>query len=272
MQPVWIRLLLFCEFPYLTIKLIDISGIDADSGKKNYIGKKTMKHIFLIPLACIASFSLAFSQARDSATAENRGTRTWAQHERYVGANTALTKAPKAVFFGDSITDGWAESDPEFFSSNNFAGRGISGQTTSQMLVRLRADVIALKPQYMVLLAGINDIAMNNGPVELEHVMENIVSMVELVRLHKIKPVLCLVFPTREIKWRMSIGDPTEQIVRLNAMISSYAKANKIPCVEYFADIDKSSGNLPASLSADSIHPNLEGYRIMEEEILKYIK
>ncbi len=231
-----------------------------------------MKRVVLILMAVIASAPFAFSQPAKSAAAEKPATRTWAMHERYAKANSELTKSPKAVFFGDSITDGWAKRDPDFFTSNNFVGRGISGQTTSQMLVRLQADVIALKPKYMVLLAGINDIAQNNGQIELENVMQNIVSMVELVKLHKIKPVLCLVFPTTKIKWRMALGDPTDKIIRLNEMISSYAKAHKIQCVEYFADIDKSSGNLPESLSGDSIHPNLDGYKIMESEILKVLK
>ena len=227
----------------------------------------------------LASFALAlliaaaaFAQAPQTGAAarpERPVPPEWPGFNRYKEANAALTKAPKAVFFGDSITDGWAKKDPDFFSSNNFAGRGISGQTTAQMLVRLRADVIDLGPRYMVLLAGINDLAMNNGPIELENVFGNIVSMVELVKLHKIKPVLCLLFPATRIGWRPSLGDPTEKIVRLNGMIADYAKAHKIPCVEYFADIDKSSGNLPKELSHDSIHPNLDGYRIMEKEILK---
>ncbi len=230
-----------------------------------------MKKFATIVLAALIA-AAAFAQAPQSPRPEKPIPPEWPGFNRYKEANASITKAPKAVFFGDSITDGWAKKDPEFFTSNNFAGRGISGQTTAQMLVRLRADVINLKPKYMVLLAGINDIAMNNGPIELEHVMENIVSMVELVKLHKIKPVLCLIFPTTTVRWRPSVGDPTEKIIKLNGMISDYARKNKIPCVEYFADIDKSSGNLPKSLSHDSIHPNLDGYKIMEAEILKVLK
>ena len=232
-----------------------------------------MKKFASLVLAMLVA-AAAFAQAPQTGAArpEKPIPSEWPGFNRYEKANAALTKAPKAVFFGDSITNGWAKKDPEFFSSNNFAGRGISGQTTAQMLVRMRADVINLKPKYMVLLAGINDIAMNNGPIEIENVFGNIVSMVELAKVNKIKPILCLVFPTTKISWRPSLGDPTEKIVRLNGMISDYAKAHRIPCVEYFADIDKSSGCLPTELSHDSVHPNLDGYKIMEKEILKYLK
>ena len=106
--------------------------------------------------------------------------RDWANYGRYAEANAALTTAPAVVFMGNSITDGWDNAHPEFFTDNNFACRGIGGQVTSQMLCRFRADVIALRPKAVVILAGTNDIAGNNGPIECEHIVENIVSMAEL--------------------------------------------------------------------------------------------
>ena len=234
-----------------------------------------MKRIVLILFAGLAAAASAFSQpapAQKPAAGGKPVPPAWANFERYAPANAALTKAPKAVFLGDSITDNWGKWDPEFFTSHNFAARGIGGQTTSEMLVRMRQDVIALKPKYMVLLAGINDLAMNNGPIEIDHIMGNIESIVELAKLHKIKPVLCLIFPTKGFGWRKFLPDPTDRIKELNGKISDYAKKHRIPLVEYFADIDKSSGTLPKELSKDSIHPNMDGYKIMEAEILKYLK
>lgn len=110
----------------------------------------------------------------------------WAKFGRYEDANGQIAVRPRAVFMGDSITDGWAQKDAEFFSDNNFVGRGISGQTTSHMLVRFRRDVIDLNPKYVVILAGTNDIARNNGEISLENIMGNIISMCELAKANRI--------------------------------------------------------------------------------------
>lgn len=196
----------------------------------------------------------------------------WANYRRYEQANAEVTVTPKAVFMGDSITDGWFQKDPDFFTSNNFLGRGISGQVTGQMLCRFRRDVIAHHPKYVVILGGINDIAENDGHVDLKDTYGNIISMVELARQNKIKPVICLVFPTDIIGWRKEIGNPNDRIDTLNGWLRDYAKANKVRVVEYFQNIDKSAGHLPDELSKDSIHPVLDGYKIMEAEILKVLK
>lgn len=196
----------------------------------------------------------------------------WINFNRYAEANAAVTTAPKAVFMGDSITDHWYTMDPDFFNDNNFLGRGISGHVTSQMVLRFRRDVIAHHPKYVVILGGINDIAQNKGPIEVEDTFNNIVTMVELAKANKIKPIVCLCFPTVYIPWRKSVGEVNPKIDALNAMILSYAKTHKVTVVEYLKDIDKSSGSLPKELSKDSVHPNLDGYKIMEKEILKVIK
>ena len=196
----------------------------------------------------------------------------WANFARYEKANAQVTVRPKAVFMGDSITDAWFRQDPDFFTSNNFLGRGISGQVTSQMLVRFRRDVISHKPKYVVFLGGINDIAKNLGDISIEDTFNNIVSMAELAKANRIKPILCLVFPTTTIGWRKEIEDPLSKVNELNALISEYGRTHRIPVVEYLSDIDKSSGRLPEAYSKDSIHPNLDGYKIMEQEILKYLK
>lgn len=223
----------------------------------------SIKHLLCASFFVIILSVTSFAQA-------SKG--DWAKFGRYESANAEVKVRPRAVFFGDSITDGWAKTDPAFFTSNNFIGRGISGQTTAQMVVRMRRDVIDLHPKYMVLLAGINDIAMNNGTIEIVNVFGNIVSMVELAKVNRIRPVLCLVFPTTEVRWRRELGDPTGKINELNGLITEYARKNKIPLVEYMKDVDKSSGCLPKSLSDDSIHPNIDGYKIMEAEILKILK
>lgn len=219
-----------------------------------------MKKFFLAVVIAAAFCSTVSAQVK------------WANYGRYGQANAEVTVTPKAVFMGDSITDGWFSKDPGFFTSNNFLGRGISGQVTGQMLCRFRRDVIAHKPKYVVILGGINDIAGNDGSVDLEDTFGNIVSMVELAKQNKIKPVICLVFPTDIIGWRKDLGNPNDKIDTLNGWLRDYAKANKVRVIEYFSDIDKSAGRLPDSLSRDSIHPNLDGYKIMEEEIMKILK
>ena len=143
--------------------------------------------------------------------------RDWTNYGRYAEANAALTTAPAVVFMGNSITDGWDNAHPEFFTDNNFACRGISGQVTSQMLCRFRADVIALRPKAVVILAGTNDIAGNNGPIECEHIVENIVSMAELALAAGIRPILCSVLPAAKYPWRPEIESVPEKIAALNA-------------------------------------------------------
>lgn len=196
----------------------------------------------------------------------------WTNYRRYAEANAVVTVKPKAVFMGDSVTDNWAAMDPAFFSGHNFLGRGIGGQVTSQMVLRFRNDVIAHHPKYVVILGGINDIAQNHGPIDVEDTFGNIVTMVELAKANRIKPIVCLLLPTSVISWRSDIEDPLSQINKFNELLTAYAKAHHIPVVEYMKDIDKSSGSLPTEYSKDSIHPNLDGYKIMEQEILKYIK
>lgn len=196
----------------------------------------------------------------------------WANINRYAKDNAAVTVTPKAVFMGDSITDGWPGNDSEFFTGNNFIGRGISGQTTSHMLVRFRKDVIAHHPKYVVILAGTNDIAKNNGFIELDDVFGNIVSMCEIAKANKIKPVICSVLPVSKYPWRPEVKDCAEQIIRLNAMLEEYAKENKFIYVDYHSAMKDEFNGLPKNLAYDGVHPTLEGYKMMEEIVLKVLK
>lgn len=194
----------------------------------------------------------------------------WAQFYRYAEQNAQVASAPRAVFMGDSITDGWAHVHGEFFSSNNFLGRGISGQTTSHMLVRFRRDVIDLAPKYVVILAGTNDIAKNNGDISLENTMGNLISMCEIAKANKIRPILCSVLPAAGFSWRPAV-QPAEDIIRLNSMIKEYAKANRIPYVDYHSVLKDERNGLPKKYADDGVHPNLECYDIMENIILEYL-
>ena len=192
----------------------------------------------------------------------------WAQFHRYAAKNDSITTRPKAVLMGNSITDAWAKKRPEFFAANNFVGRGISGQVTSQMLCRFQADVIALRPKMVIIMAGTNDIAQNNGYIAHEHILQNIQSMCELAKYNKIKPVLCSVLPAAAFKWRPNLT-PAEDIKRLNEMIKAYAKANKITYIDYHSALVDERGGLPQKYAKDGVHPNLEAYAIMEKILLE---
>ena len=192
----------------------------------------------------------------------------WAQHDRYAAKNDSITTRPKAVLMGNSITDAWAKKRPEFFAANNFVGRGISGQVTSQMLCRFQADVIALCPKIVIIMAGTNDIARNNGYIAHEHILQNLQSMCELAKYHHIRPILCSVLPAAGFRWRPELT-PAEDIKRLNEMIKAYAKANKITYIDYHSALVDEHGGLPQKYAKDGVHPNLEAYAIMEKILLE---
>ena len=215
------------------------------------------KFLFLTLICAICTIASAQDKPKD-----------WAQFNRYEQANQNIGKSPKAVFMGDSITDSWAKKDGDFFTANNFAGRGISGQTTSQMLVRFRKDVLDLDPDYVVILAGTNDIALNNGYISLENILGNIISMCELAKVHKIKPVLCSVLPADRYKWRPELK-PAEDIIRLNGMLKEYAKSKGYKYIDYHTPLKNEANGLSQELSPDGVHPNIDCYKIMEKIILE---
>ena len=179
--------------------------------------------------------------------------------------------SPNSVFMGDSITEGWFSTDPEFFTENNFVGRGISGQTTSQMLLRFRQDVIHLKPKKVIILAGANDIAENTGPISIDKIFENIVSMAELAKANKIKVVLCSVLPAYEFGWKKGMK-PAEKVMQLNDLIKKYAKNNNILYIDYHSEMKDSRNGLDKIYTEDEIHPNAKGYEKMEEVLMKVLK
>ena len=195
----------------------------------------------------------------------------WAKFGRYHDANQEVTKAPKVVFMGDSITDFWVNADPEFFTSNNFLGRGISGQTTSHMLVRFRRDVIDHHPKYVVILAGTNDIAKNLGEISPENSLGNIISMCELAKANKIKPIICSILPCNFFYWRPEVKGQEKEIIELNALLKEYAESAKIPYVDYHSAMKDEKDGLPKTYADDGCHPNKAGYEVMKKIILEYL-
>lgn len=194
----------------------------------------------------------------------------WAQFNRYSQQNNGIKGNVEVVFMGDSITDIWPDHDPAFFKNNGFVGRGISGQTTSEMLVRFRQDVIGLHPKLVVILAGINDIANNNGPIELKNVFGNVVSMCELAKANGIKVAICSVLPCNEFRWRKEIN-PTESVKELNVMLKEYALTNKLVYIDYHSALKNDTDGLSKELSPDGCHPNNYCFSLMEEIVAKGI-
>ncbi len=198
----------------------------------------------------------------------------WANLSRYQNANMDLKNMGKVdnrvVFMGNSITDAWIKWSPEFFEGKDFIDRGISGQTTPQMLIRFRPDVIDLQPELVLILAGTNDIAGNTGPSTPEMIQGNIASMAELAKSNDIKVILCSVLPVYDYPWRPGL-EPAEKIIALNEWIKKYARKNKFTYLDYYSSLVDDRGGMKAEYSHDGVHPNKEGYKIMEELAQKTI-
>ena len=186
----------------------------------------------------------------------------FAQLARYRSANAELPpSAPgRVVFYGDSITDAWAHHS--FFPGKPYVDRGISGQTTPQMLIRFRQDVIALHPETVLILAGTNDIAGNTGPSTLDMIEDNLASMTEIARANGIRVVLCSVLPAAAYPWRPGI-DPAAKIRELNAWMAVYARENKLVYLDYYTAMAGDLGGMKPGISSDGVHPNNQGYTIM---------
>ena len=191
----------------------------------------------------------------------------WANLKRFQQENSELmllrANEHRVVFMGNSITEGWLSIRPEFFVNKPYVNRGISGQTTPQMLLRFRQDVIHLKPSTVVLLAGINDIAQNTGPSTIEMIANNIISMAELAKANQINVIICSVLPANHFPWRQGIK-PAEKVRKLNAILQSYSYENKLEYVDYYSAMVNDSHGLIKELGEDGVHPNKNGYLIME--------
>lgn len=235
--------------------------------------------LFLFVSIAAASAQTASQESQECADAKAQASRLqtrlqdWPALARYRDANAGLTAPAKdekrVVFMGDSITDFWKLES--FFPSRPYINRGISGQTTPQMLVRFRPDVTALKPQVAVILAGTNDIAGNTGPTTIEAIQGNLASMFELARANNIRVVIASVLPVSDYAKNRD-GKPINQTTRrspekirsLNEWIKKYATQNGLIYLDYFSAMVDEKGFLKEDLSNDGLHPNDKGYSVMQ--------
>jgi lysophospholipase L1-like esterase len=235
-----------------------------------------MKTILSVTLWCALSWAqtttpppddAGISKLRTQLESNQRILQDWPNLTRYHNDNAQL--APPAdgenrvVFMGDSITDGWGRQYGQFFPGKPYVNRGISGQTTPQMLIRFRPDVIALKPKVVVFLAGTNDIAGNTGPMTLEAIEDNFVSMAELAQANSIKVVLSSVMPVCDYIKPQTERRPPEKIIALNVWIKDYAAKNGFVYLDYYSAMLDDKQMFRKELTYDGLHPNDAGYEVM---------
>jgi lysophospholipase L1-like esterase len=199
-------------------------------------------------------------------------TNDWPNLRRYRSENAKLKpEKNRVVFMGNSITDGWINVSPDFFKGHpSYLDRGIGGQTTPQMLIRFRQDVIDLKPRVVLILAGINDIAGNTGPSTLGMIENNLASMAQLAKANGIKVILCSVLPAYDIPWRAGI-EPIQKIIDLNKWIKDFSVKNHFIYLDYYSAMVDERKGLPAKYSKDGVHPTAAGYAVMEPLAIKAI-
>ena len=214
------------------------------------------------------STSAELADAAERVAQMERALADWPNLAKYRAANAALpppeASEKRVVFMGDSITEIWSGVDPEFFTAHpSYVDRGISGQTTPQMLIRFRQDVIALRPAVVVILAGTNDIAENTGPTTVEAIEDNLESMAELARASGIRVVLSSVLPVLDYSWHRGLN-PASKIAALNSWTKDYCAKGGCVYLDYFSAMADARKGLPAALSGDGVHPNQAGFAIMD--------
>jgi lysophospholipase L1-like esterase len=215
----------------------------------------------------IAVDSVELSKLRADLSWARKVMADWPDLARYRDDNTRMgapnVNEARVVFMGDSITDGWGRQYGSFFPGKPYVNRGISGQTTPQMLIRFHPDVIALKPKVVVILAGTNDIAGNTGPMTLEQIEDNFMSMAELARANGIRVVLSSVMPVSDDLQVWTDRRPLDKIVTLNTWIKSYAAKNRLIYLDYYSAMIDERKMLKRELTYDGLHPNAAGYAVM---------
>ena len=198
----------------------------------------------------------------------------WANFKKYASQNSKVSspvpKERRVVFLGNSIFEGWLNLRPEFFAGKPYYDRGISGQTTPQMLLRFYEDVLALKPTVMVLKAGINDIAQNNAPYDPTHTINNIKAIAQLARANKIKVILCSVLPANDFRWRPGL-EPADKVIALNDEIKKFADENNFYYLDLYSSVVDDKKGMKKEYSEDGVHPTVEGYKVMEPLLEKAI-
>ncbi|MCH5598961.1 SGNH/GDSL hydrolase family protein [Niabella ginsengisoli] len=222
-----------------------------------------MRHVFFFFITILFCTQLTAQKADE-----------FANLKRYATDNESLLSSGKkvdVVFIGNSITEAWVKHDAAFFSSNNYVGRGISGQTSSQMLLRFQQDVVALKPKVVVINAGTNDIALNAGNYDQHFTFNNIKSMAAIAKSNGIIVILTSVLPAGSFPWRPEVKNASAQVDELNGLVKKYAIEKGFSYIDYNLLMRNEKGGMKTVLADDGIHPNKEGYKIMEEVALKAI-
>ena len=227
----------------------------------------------IIIITFIFSITSLIAQSRDYTPDQD-----WSNLNRYKLDNaqlgSPLEHEKRVVFMGNSITEGWSLLFPEFFEGKPYVNRGISGQTTPQMLVRFRADVIALEPKVVLILAGINDIAGNTGPSNVTMITNNIMSMAELAKSNNIKVIISSILPAKDFPWNPGMNPPPK-ILSANQILKSYASTNGIVYLDYYSSMVDENDALKDEYGSDGVHPNKKGYEVMsllaEKEINKVL-
>jgi acyl-CoA thioesterase I len=251
------------EWFEMYVALARVRGYEADVGyAEGYVRARNSSGLGGRP----GTTARTLTGPRPGAAAPPQPPQDWAGLARYRADNARLApppeSEPRVVFYGDSITEGWLAAAPAFFAGRPWLDRGISGQTTAQLLVRFRQDVVALRPRVVVILAGTNDLAGNGGPATPEMAFDNIVSMTEIARANGIRVVLSSVLPAADYPWRPGL-DPAPKIVALNAMIRAFAARAGAVYLDYHSAMADARGGLAADLTRDGVHPDAAGYAVM---------
>ena len=257
--------------------LVDhLERLTGQGGANNRVNPPRMTHITLVLRQFRpADWRIVYYRAGDDRNLEQERQQRvtqdalendWPNFGRYRDANTKLAPpAPnekRVVFYGNSITDGWARRFPTDFPGKPYIGRGIGGQTTPQMLVRFNQDVVALRPRVVVILAGTNDIAGNTGPSTIEMIEDNLRSMAEIAKAHGIRVVLSSVLPVYDYPWRPGL-EPAPKIVALNKWMKGYAAKSGAIYLDYHSAMADARQGMREGLASDGVHPNEAGYRVM---------
>ena len=224
----------------------------------------------------LAFLLLTFSLISKNSSAQNHEkVNTWANFEQFKNENDKLSRLKngeeRVVFLGNSITIGWQETHPEFFENKTYVNRGISGQTTPQMLVRFYADVIDIQATTVVILAGTNDIAGNTGPMSIDMILNNIKSMTDIALANNVKVILCSVLPAYDYPWSPN-KNPNIKIPKLNSKIKKYAIETGVHYLDYFKALDNGKNGIDKEFSYDGVHLTLEGYKVLEPLVENALK
>ena len=226
-------------------------------------------------LLVLGIFSASLLQAQSKI---NENWADWANFKKYAEQNKAVPARVKGekrvVFLGNSIFEGWLRLRPEFFVGKPYYDRGISGQTTPQMLLRFYEDVLALDPEVMELKAGINDIAQNSGPYNPLQTLNNIKAIAQLARANGIKVILCSVLPASDFRWRPGL-EPGDKVISLNNAIRDFAKAEGFYYLDLYSSVVDDKKGMKAEYANDGVHPTVEGYKVLEplvEDAIRKVK